>query len=235
MKTPKKVKITLYHLQEYHRFLKLNKRRVNLKKPSLSIVIPTYNEKDNISKILEKLKKALKDITYEIIFVDDNSPDETSREIKFFMKKSSNIRLIHRIGRRGLSGAVIEGFFAANAELVAVMDCDLQHDETKLSDMMDLFSKSTSLDIVIASRFTEEGEISDIAFSKIRKLGSKITTFLVKKLLNISSSDPLSGFFMAKKETFLRNTDKLQTQGFKILADFLSYRRKKYRNKGTRI
>ena len=88
--------------------------------------------------------------------------------------------------------------------------------------MMDLFSKSTSLDVVIASRFTEQGKISDIAFSKIRKLGSKITTFLVKKLLNISSSDPLSGFFMAKKETFLRNTDKLQTQGFKILADFLA-------------
>ena len=99
------------------------------------------------------------------------------------MKKFSNIRLIHRIGRRGLSGAVIEGFFAANSELVAVMDCDLQHDETKLSDMMDLFSESTSLDIVIASRFTEKGEISDIAFSKIRRLGSKITTFLVKNCL----------------------------------------------------
>ena len=193
-----------------------------MKKPSLSIVIPTYNEKDNISKILEKLKDALKGINHEIIFVDDNSPDETSREIKFFMRKSSNIRLVHRIGRRGLSGAVIEGFFAANSDLVAVMDCDLQHDETKLSDMMDLFSKSTSLDIVIATRFTDEGEISDIAFSKIRKLGSKITTFLVKKLLNIKSSDPLSGFFMAKKETFLRSTDKLQTQGFKILADFLA-------------
>ena len=190
--------------------------------PSLSIVIPTYNEKDNISKILEKLKKALKDIRYEIIFVDDNSPDGTSNKVKVFMKKSSNIRLVHRIGRRGLSGAVIEGFFAANSELVAVMDCDLQHDETKLSNMMDLFSKSTSLDLVIASRFSEEGEISDIAFSKIRKLGSKTITFLVRKLLNINSSDPLSGFFMAKKETFLRSTDKLQTQGFKILADFLA-------------
>ena len=193
-----------------------------MNKPNLSIVIPTYNEKDNISKILEKLKTALKDITYEIIFVDDNSPDGTSKEVKIFMKKSSNIRLVHRIGRRGLSGAVIEGVFAANFELVAVMDCDLQHDETKLSDMMSLFSKSTSLDLVIGSRFTEEGGISDNAFSKVRKLGSKITTLLVKRFLNIHSSDPLSGFFMAKKETFLRSTDKLQTQGFKILADFLA-------------
>ena len=159
MKAPKKDTIALYHLQGHHRFLKLNKRRINLKKPSLSIVIPTYNEKDNISKILEKLKEALKGITHEIIFVDDNSPDETSREIKFFMRRSSNIRLVHRIGRRGLSGAVIEGIFAANSELVAVMDCDLQHDETKLSDMINIFSKSISLDLVIGSRFTEQGEI----------------------------------------------------------------------------
>ena len=70
------------------------------------------------------------------------------------------------------------------------MDCDLQHDETKLSEMMDLFSKNTSLDLVIGSRFTEEGEISDKAFSKIRKLGSMITTILVKRLLKINSSDP---------------------------------------------
>ena len=193
-----------------------------MNKLRLSIIIPTYNEKENISKILDKLKKALKGNEYEIIFVDDNSPDGTSDEVKNFMKESSNIRLIHRIGRRGLSGAVIEGIFGANSELVAVMDCDLQHDETKLSDMMDLFSKSISLDLVVGSRFTEQGEISDKAFSKVRELGSKITTFLVKRLLNINSSDPLSGFFMVKKETFLRSADNLQTQGFKILADFLA-------------
>ena len=193
-----------------------------MSKPSLSIVIPTYNEKDNISKILEKLKRTLKDIKYEVIFVDDNSPDGTSKEVKNFMKKSSKIRLIHRIGRRGLSGAVIEGVFAANFELVAVMDCDLQHDETKLLDMMDLFFSNTFLDLVIGSRFTDRGGISDQAFSKIREFGSKMTTFLVKKLLTINSSDPLSGFFMVKKETFLKSAENLQTQGFKILADFLA-------------
>ncbi len=214
--------ITLYHLQEHHGFLKLNKRRVNLKKPSLSIVIPTYNEKDNISKILEKLKKSLKGVTYEIIFIDDNSPDGTSFEIKNFIKNSSKIHLIHRVGRRGLSGAVIEGIFAARSELVAVMDCDLQHDETKLREMLDLFSKDASLDVVIGSRFTADGEISTNAFSKIRKLGSKVTTFLIKKLLKIKATDPLSGFFMVKRESFLKKSDKLQTQGFKVLADFLA-------------
>ena len=84
-----------------------------MRKPNLSIVIPTYNERDNISKILERLKKTLKNITYEIIFVDDNSPDGTSKEIRNFMKNSSRIRLIYRVGRRGLSGAIIEGVFAA--------------------------------------------------------------------------------------------------------------------------
>ena len=107
-----------------------------MSRPTLSIVIPTYNEKDNILKILEKLKKALKSITFEIIFVDDNSPDGTSAVIKDCIKNSSKIRLIHRIGRKGLAGAVIEGVFAANAELIAVMDCDLQHDETKLLDCL---------------------------------------------------------------------------------------------------
>lgn len=193
-----------------------------MNKPRLSIVIPTYNEKDNISKILERLKKILNDLIHEIIFVDDNSPDGTSDEIRNFNKNSSKIHLIHRIGRRGLSGAIIEGVLAANYELVAIMDCDLQHDETKVLDMVDLFFKDASLDIVIGTRFSEKGKISDQAFSNIRKLGSKVTTMLIKNLLKINSTDPLSGFFMVKKETFLKNADKLQTHGFKVLADFLA-------------
>ena len=193
-----------------------------MNKPILSIVIPTYNEKDNISKILEMLSLALGNVQYEIIFVDDNSPDGTANEVKIYMRKFSNLHLIHRIGRRGLSGAIIEGVFAAKSEIVAVMDCDLQHDESKLLEMMDLFSKSTSLDLVIGSRFTEDGEISDKAFSKIRELGSKVTTLLIKKFMQIKSTDPLSGFFMVKRETFLKYSDNLQTQGFKVLADFLA-------------
>ena len=193
-----------------------------MSKPTLSIVIPTYNEKDNISRILERLKKVLKSITYEVIFIDDNSPDGTAEVIKDRIKNSSKIHLIHRIGRKGLAGAVIEGVFAANADLVAVMDCDLQHDETKLLDMIDLFSKNNSLDIVIGSRFTETGEISEKAFSKMRELGSKATTLIIKKVLNIASTDPLSGFFMVKKKSFLKSSENLQTQGFKVLADFLA-------------
>ena len=125
----------------------MKKRRITLNKPSLSIVIPTYNERENIAKILEKLRKSLSNISYEIIFVDDNSPDGTSEEIKTFIKKAKNVRLIHRIGRRGLSGAIIEGIYASNASLVGVMDCDLQHDESKLLEMLASFKKNTSLDV----------------------------------------------------------------------------------------
>ena len=221
-KPPKSYIITLYRLQEHYRFLQIKKRSHNLNKPILSIVIPTYNEKDNISKILELLRLALGNVQHEIIFVDDNSPDGTANEVKISMRKFSNLHLIHRIGRRGLSGAIIEGVLAAKSEIVAVMDCDLQHDESKLLEMMDLFSKSTSLDLVIGSRFTEDGEISDKAFSKIRELGSKVTTLLIKKFMQIKSTDPLSGFFMVKRETFLKYSDNLQTQGFKVLADFLA-------------
>ena len=193
-----------------------------MNKHRLSVVIPTYNERDNIPKILEKLKKILNNITHEVIFVDDNSPDGTHEEIRNFIKNSTKINLVHRIGRRGLSGAIIEGVFAAKYELVAVMDCDLQHDETKLLDMINLFSRDSSLDIVIGTRFSEKGEISDQAFSRIRELGSKITTILIKNVLNIASTDPLSGFFMVKRETFLKCSGNLQTQGFKVLADFLA-------------
>ena len=98
----------------------------------------------------------------------------------------------------------------------------MQHDETKLVNMLSLFSNNASLDLVIGSRFSDGGEISESAFSKIRELGSKIATLLIKKILNIQSTDPLSGFFMVKKGTFLNNADNLQTQGFKVLADFLA-------------
>ena len=200
----------------------MKKRRITLNKPNLSIVIPTFNERENISKILGKLRKTLRNVKYEIIFVDDNSPDGTSDEVKAFMQKSPNIHLIHRIGRRGLSGAVIEGIFASNSSLVGVMDCDLQHDESKLLDMLALFKQNNSLDLVIGSRFTKKGDISGGAFSKFREIGSKLITIIIKKILNINSTDPLSGFFMVKKNSFLKYSKNLQTQGFKVLADFLA-------------
>ena len=109
---------------------------------------------------------------------------------------------MHRVGRRGLSGAVIEGILSVSADIVIVMDCDLQHKEKKISEMLHKLKKIPSLDEVIGTRFSSKGEISDKAFYTTRRLGSILLIFFVKKLLRIEVSDPLSGFFMVKREIF---------------------------------
>lgn len=187
----------------------------------LTVVIPTYNEVNNISKIVEKLEKALATINYEIIFVDDNSKDGTINKIRSFEAQKPNISLLLRIGRRGLSGACIEGMLISKSKLIAVMDCDLQHDEKKLLAMVNKFLNQNCLDLVIGSRHSENGKSKD-GFNKIRKLGSDLAIFLTKKLLRIQTTDPMSGFFMVKKDSLVQIINNLQPNGFKILADIIA-------------
>ena len=113
-----------------------------MKEPQLSVIIPTYNEKDNIEEILNRLEKTLKNISYEVIFVDDDSPDGTGNTVKRQRQSRPYVQLIQRVGRRGLAGAVIEGILSSKSKTSAVMDCDLQHDETKLIEMLSLFKKN---------------------------------------------------------------------------------------------
>src|SRR5262245_55613138 len=94
----------------------------------LSVVVPTLNERDNVSALFRKLERALAGIAWEVIFVDDNSPDGTWQEVRDLARKDGRVRCIRRIGRRGLSGACIEGILASSAPCAAVMDADLQHD-----------------------------------------------------------------------------------------------------------
>ncbi len=199
-----------------------------MKERQLSVIIPTYNEKDNIEEILNRLEKTLKNISYEVIFVDDDSPDGTAELIREQTKRKQYISLIHRLGRRGLAGAVIEGILSSKSEICAVIDCDLQHDETKLSEMYSLFEKKPNLDLVVGSRFLNEGDISLGAFSYVRRLGSNLATFYTKKLLGIKISDPLSGFFMVKRKSFEQYSKRLQTQGFKVLADLVASARQNF-------
>ena len=114
-----------------------------MKNTLLSVIIPTYNEKENVEEIIDRLENALKKISFEIIFVDDDSPDGTAKVIREQRKRKSYVSLIHRLGRRGLAGAVIEGILSSKSEICAVIDCDLQHDETKLPEMYSLFEKNT--------------------------------------------------------------------------------------------
>lgn len=188
---------------------------------ALTIVVPTYNEKLNVRPLVSLLDKALVDINWEVVFVDDDSPDGTADEVRELARTRLDVRVIHRIGRRGLSGACIEGILSSAAPYVAVMDGDLQHDETVLISMIASFNADPELNLVIGSRNVEGGS-SGNGLSGIRSFGSDMATVMARKLLKIRVQDPMSGFFMIKLESFSDVVGELQRQGFKILTDLLS-------------
>ena len=188
---------------------------------ALTIVVPTYNEKLNVRPLVSLLDKALVDINWEVVFVDDDSPDGTADEVRELARTRLDVRVIHRIGRRGLSGACIEGILSSAAPYVAVMDGDLQHDETVLISMIASFNADPELNLVIGSRNVEGGS-SGNGLSGIRSFGSNMATVMARKLLKIRVQDPMSGFFMIKLESFSDVVGELQRQGFKILTDLLS-------------
>ena len=164
---------------------------------ALTIVVPTYNEKLNVRPLVSLLDKALVDINWEVVFVDDDSPDGTADEVRELARTRLDVRVIHRIGRRGLSGACIEGILSSAAPYVAVMDGDLQHDETVLISMIASFNADPELNLVIGSRNVEGGS-SGNGLSGIRSFGSNMATVMARKLLKIRVQDPMSGFFMIK-------------------------------------
>ena len=188
---------------------------------ALTIVVPTYNEKLNVRPLVSLLDKALVDINWEVVFVDDDSPDGTADEVRELARTRLDVRVIHRIGRRGLSGACIEGILSSAAPYVAVMDGDLQHDETVLISMIAALNSDPELNLVIGSRKVEGGS-SGNGLSGIRSFGSDMATVMARKLLKIRVQDPMSGFFMIKLESFRDVVGELQRQGFKILTDLLS-------------
>ena len=189
--------------------------------PDLSIVVPTYDERDNIRPLVALLENTLSHISWEVVFVDDDSPDGTAEEVRNLALEKPNVRVIHRIGRRGLSGACIEGILSSIAPIVAVMDCDLQHDEAALVPMLAAFDADATLDLAIGSRNVSGGSSGD-GLTRYRKWASDFATSLTSRMLKISASDPMSGFFMVRRTSFNAVVTDLQTEGFKILADMLS-------------
>jgi dolichol-phosphate mannosyltransferase len=173
--------------------------------PVLSVVVPTFNERDNVSKLYRKL--------------DDNSPDGTWNVVRALARQDSRVRLIRRIGRRGLSGACIEGILASSAPYAAVMDADLQHDETQLPKMLSLL-QSGQAELVVGSRYIEGG--SAASFDRGRAGASALATEVAKRVLSVSIADPMSGFFMIRRDRFEELAPALSTQGFKILLDIVA-------------
>ena len=152
----------------------------------LSIISPTYNEADNIIKFVNSIELTLRKYDYEIIFVDDNSTDKTYEKIKNLSSKKPNIRCLRRIGRRGLSSAVIEGCLSSSSDLLLIMDADLQHDEKKIPLMLELI-KGKQLDLVIASRFLNNKKV--LGLTKYRNALSKFANFLACLLYTSDAAD----------------------------------------------
>ena len=185
----------------------------------LSIITPTYNEVGNIAKFVNLIELTLKNYDYEIIFVDDNSSDKTHEIIKNLSSKKPHIRCLRRIGRRGLSSAVIEGCLSSSSDLLLVMDADLQHDEKKIPLMLQLIEEK-QLDLVIASRFLSHKKV--LSLTKYRNALSKFANFLANTISKAKLTDPMSGFFLIKRTVFDQIAPNLSGLGFKILLDIFS-------------
>lgn len=183
----------------------------------LSLILPTYNEAENLPELLPKIEEALKDIPHEVIIVDDDSPDGTWRVAQELGLKRDDVHVIRRVGRRGLSSAVIEGFLSAKGDVFAVMDADGQHDMTLLPKLY--HAVETGGGIAIGSRYTDGGSVGE--WDERRHTLSRIATTLAIKLCKVKVSDPMSGFFAIRRQLFQGIVGNLNPKGFKILLDLL--------------
>lgn len=185
----------------------------------LAVIVPTLNESGNVLRLIARLERALAGMEWEVVFVDDDSIDGTIALLEQAAAQDSRIRLVRRIGRRGLSSAVVEGALSTNAPLIAVMDADLQHDDTQLPLMKAHFA-DPALDLVIGSRYARGGDLG--AWSHERRRMSRFATILSRLVIKANLTDPMSGFFMIRREAFDRSVRRLSSQGYKILLDIIA-------------
>ena len=185
----------------------------------LAVVIPTFKERESVPLLLERLRSTLDSIEWEAIFVDDHSPDGTADYLRSVAATNPRVHVIERIGRRGLSSACIEGMMATAAPYIAVMDADLQHDESVLPVMFEKI-RSESLDVVVASRKMSGGSMGEFSRRRVRlsNLGSNAS----RLICHCNVTDPMSGFFVVNSAFFRSTTERLTGTGFKILLDILA-------------
>lgn len=193
--------------------------RERLAAPDVSIIIPTYNERSNIVPLVEAVRAALGDIPWEMIVVDDDSPDQTFSEVSRLAREEPRLRCLRRVGRRGLASAVIEGALVANGGAIAVMDADFQHDERILRQMYERLIEGNA-DIVVATRYAVGGSIGEWDATRARM--SDFATRMACMLVGNQTTDPMSGFFMVRRELFASVIYDLSQQGYKILLDIIS-------------
>jgi len=192
----------------------------------LCVVVPTYNERDNVDEVFMRLKRALRGIAFEVVFVDDDSADGTADRVRRIALGDRRVRCIQRLGRRGLASACVEGMLATPAPFIAVMDGDLQHDEACLPRMLELLKRDEA-DLAIGSRYVAGGGIGD--WDSKRASLSRLATRLAHLLLKQEVSDPMSGFFMLRRPVLESTMRKLSALGFKILLDTIASSPRKLR------
>ena len=187
--------------------------------PELTLVIPTYNERDNIEALLELLDQALEGESREYLFVDDNSPDGTADEVRRLGRDRSDVRVIERIGKRGLASACADGVMAASSPLVLVMDADLQHDETIIPELLRAV-REDEFDVASGSRFGEEKQEIE-GLSWFRTILSMVANLLACLVSGHRLRDPMSGFFLFRRAHFMKALPKMVCAGYKVYLDYL--------------
>ncbi len=190
----------------------------------VSVILPAYNERENLRILLPSLIRLFDEahLSFELIVVDDNSPDRTCELVREMARQDHRIRLIRRIDERGLSSAVVTGMASASGRHFIVMDADLQHDESIIPRMI---QELQSAEIVVGSRMVESGSYGDMSW--FRRAMSLTATLLARIMLSVGVSDPMSGYFGIRRETFEQVAGRLNPKGFKILLEILARARGK--------
>ena len=192
--------------------------RLPAPRPAVSVIIPTYNEAENVPLLLERLRRALVGLKHELIVVDDDSPDRTWAVAQAEAERDPLVRVIRRTDARGLASAVLAGMRGANGATLAVIDADLQHDTSVLPQMV--AQVQAGADVCVGSRAIEGGSYG--TWSKSRRFASWVATQLAWVGTGVSVSDPMSGYFVIGRTFFERTDERVNPRGFKILLEFLA-------------
>lgn len=192
----------------------------------LSIILPTYNERDNLLPVLECLARVLTKIDYDVVIVDDDSTDNTAALARRIAQLNSRVRVVQRIGRRGLASAVVEGALATSSPYLLVMDADLQHDEHIIPTMLEKL-KRENLDVVVGSRNAAGGGMGEFPSNRVAL--SNAGRRLSARVCRVDIRDPMSGFFLITREYFHEVVHDLSSIGFKVLVDLLASARRPVR------
>jgi dolichol-phosphate mannosyltransferase len=187
--------------------------------PELAIIVPTLDERDNIEHLIARLGGVLGGIAWEVIFVDDDSQDGTWPLLLELQGRLPQVRALRRIGRRGLASACIEGMLASAAPYLAVIDADLQHDEAILPTMLATL-KARQLDLVVGTRFAGGGSAGEL--SRQRLAISRLGRLVSRAISRADLSDPMSGFFVVRRDFLEDTVHRLSGRGFKLLLDMLA-------------